>query len=126
MSLENKLTDIAGEIQKLQVTSSKAIEARERLDAQLQENELVRKEFTQLTEENTVYKLLGPVLVKQDQAEAKSTVDTRLEFIRSEIKRVEAQIKDLDGQMEKKKEELASVQSAIQIRNRQNASAGQP
>jgi prefoldin beta subunit len=43
MSLENKLTDIAGEIQKLQITSSKAIEARERLDAQLQENELVQK-----------------------------------------------------------------------------------
>jgi prefoldin beta subunit len=43
------------------------------------------KEFAQLTEENTVYKLLGPVLVKQDQAEAKSTVDTRLDFIRSEM-----------------------------------------
>jgi len=32
-----------------------------------------------------VYKLIGPVLVKQDQVEAKSNVETRLEFIRSEM-----------------------------------------
>lgn len=102
MSLESKLQDIGAEIQKLQATSSKVIAARERLEAQLSENELVKKvrmrctygerlltgvmqEFEQLTESNTVYKLLGPVLVKQDQEEAKSTVNTRLDFIKSEL-----------------------------------------
>lgn len=125
MSLEAKLQDISGELQKLQSLASKAIEARERLDAQLSENELVKKEFADLTEDNTVYKLLGPVLVKQDQAEAKSTVNTRLDFIRSEIKRVETQIKDLDSQMDKKKDELGSVQTAIQTRDAQNASGAQ-
>lgn len=34
---------------------------------------------------NVVYKLIGPVLVKQDQAEAKSNVEKRLEFIRGEM-----------------------------------------
>ena len=43
------------------------------------------QEFASLTEDNTVYKLVGPVLVKQDQAEAKQNVDTRLEFIKSEM-----------------------------------------
>jgi len=43
------------------------------------------QEFAVLTPENTVYKLIGPVLVQQDQAEAKSTVDTRLDFIRNEM-----------------------------------------
>lgn len=38
-----------------------------------------------MTPENKVFKLVGPVLVKQDQAEAKSNVETRLEFIRSEM-----------------------------------------
>jgi len=38
-----------------------------------------------LTPENIVYKLIGPVLVKQDQAEAKSNVNTRLDFIRGEM-----------------------------------------
>ncbi|TEB39026.1 Prefoldin [Coprinellus micaceus] len=123
MSLESKLQDISSEIQKIQVTMSKAVTAREKLEAQLQENELVKKEFANLTEDNTVYKLLGPVLVEQDQAEARSTVDTRLDFIRSEMKRVEAQIKDLEGQMDKKKEEVGAIQTAIQTREAQNASA---
>jgi chaperonin cofactor prefoldin len=38
-----------------------------------------------LTPNNLVFKLVGPVLVKQDQAEAKSNVDKRLEFIRGEM-----------------------------------------
>lgn len=32
-----------------------------------------------------MYKLVGPVLVQQDQAEAKQNVETRLEFIRGEM-----------------------------------------
>ena len=43
------------------------------------------QEFASLTPENTVYKLVGPVLVKQDQTEAKQNVDTRLDFIKSEM-----------------------------------------
>jgi prefoldin subunit len=43
------------------------------------------QEFATLTPNNLVFKLVGPVLVKQDQAEAKSNVDKRLEFIRGEM-----------------------------------------
>ena len=43
------------------------------------------QEFDQLTPGNAVYKLIGPVLVKQDQVEAKSNVETRLGFILSEM-----------------------------------------
>lgn len=94
---------VAAEYQKLQNDLQDAVEARQRLEAQLSENEMVKKvrrvtiaitiflqvcrpqEFTQLTPNNTVYKLIGPVLVQQDQADAKSNVDTRLEFIRGEM-----------------------------------------
>ncbi|PPQ67050.1 hypothetical protein CVT25_005651 [Psilocybe cyanescens] len=85
MSLEAKLQQASVEFQNLQSDLSRVVEARQRLDAQLSENELVKKEFAALTAENTVYKLIGPVLVKQDQAEAKSNVDTRLDYIRSEM-----------------------------------------
>ena len=44
-----------------------------------------RQEFASLTPNNTVYKLVGPVLVPQDQAEAKGNVDKRLDFIRSDM-----------------------------------------
>ena len=38
-----------------------------------------------MTPNNTVYKLVGPVLVAQDQAEAKNNVDKRLDFIRGDM-----------------------------------------
>ncbi|OSX68155.1 hypothetical protein POSPLADRAFT_1052284 [Postia placenta MAD-698-R-SB12] len=113
-ALQIRLQNATTDYQKIQNDISAAVEARQRLDAQLSENELVKKEFAQLTKENTVYKLIGPVLVQQDQAEAKSNVETRLDFIRSEIKRVEAQLKDLDEKSEKKKAELVEVQVALQ------------
>lgn len=34
---------------------------------------------------NTVYKLIGPVLVKQDMDEAKATVSKRLDYITGEM-----------------------------------------
>ena len=102
MSLQAKLQTASSEYQRLQADLSNVVEARQRLDAQLSENELVRKvssnhlqrfydwliafqEFAQLAPDNIVYKQIGPVLVKQDQAEAKSNVETRLEFIRGEM-----------------------------------------
>ncbi|KZT24307.1 Prefoldin beta-like protein [Neolentinus lepideus HHB14362 ss-1] len=113
-ALQARLQQKSQEFQKLQADLSAAVEARQKLDAQLSENELVKKEFDKLTSENTVYKLIGPVLVKQEQAEAKSNVNTRLDFIRSEIKRLEGQLKDINTRAEKKRTELIEVQTAIQ------------
>ncbi|KAF9474099.1 Prefoldin beta-like protein [Pholiota conissans] len=114
LQLQDRLQEASIEFQKLQAELSKVVDARQRLDAQFSENELVKKEFEQLTPENNVYKLIGPVLVKQDQAEAKSNVKTRLDFIRSEIRRVEGQIKEIQDKQEKKKTELVQIQSALQ------------
>ncbi|KAG6896366.1 hypothetical protein C0992_008771 [Termitomyces sp. T32_za158] len=119
-SLQAKIQLASAEFQKIQAELSITVEARQRLDAQLSENELVRKEFALLTPENRVFKVVGPVLVKQDQAEAKSNVETRLEFIRSEIKRVEVQLKDIQGKQEKKKIEIIEFQTALQqLQNQQ-------
>jgi prefoldin beta subunit len=38
-----------------------------------------------LKSHNTIYKLVGPSLVPQDQAEAKQNVEKRLDFIKSEM-----------------------------------------
>lgn len=61
------------------------IEARQRLDAQLSENQQVLKEFSGLKAHNTVYKLVGPALVPQDNAEARANVEKRIEFIKAEM-----------------------------------------
>ncbi|KAI1791445.1 prefoldin subunit 6 [Ganoderma leucocontextum] len=112
--LQERFQTASAEFQKLQNDLSLAVDARQKLEAQLSENELVKKEFVALTADNTVYKLVGPVLVKQDQAEAKQNVDTRLDFIRGEIKRVEGQLKDLGDKSETKKTELVEIQTALQ------------
>lgn len=43
------------------------------------------QEFAGLNDEANIYKLVGPVLLKQESAEAKSTVEGRLEYIDKEM-----------------------------------------
>jgi prefoldin beta subunit len=43
------------------------------------------QEFERLQEGEGIYKLVGPVLLKQDKVEAESTVKGRLEFISKEL-----------------------------------------
>jgi chaperonin cofactor prefoldin len=45
----------------------------------------VFQEFNSLADDANIYKLVGPVLLKQDTSEAKSTVDGRLEYIGGEM-----------------------------------------
>ncbi|KAF8259415.1 prefoldin subunit 6 [Lactarius quietus] len=122
MSLEARLQAASSDYQKLQADLANAVEARQRLDAQYSENELVKKEFGTLTPNNVVYKLVGPVLVKQDQTEAKSNVDKRLQFIGGEIKRIEAQLQEIEQKSEKKKLELVEIQTELQQRQKQDGS----
>ncbi|KAL8291364.1 hypothetical protein RQP46_002342 [Phenoliferia psychrophenolica] len=113
-SLEAQLGQGTKVYQKLQQDFTNAVEARQRLDAQKAENEAVKKEFATLLPTNQVFKLVGPVLFKQDQSEAKGNVDNRLELINNEIKRVETQISDVEGKLESKKMELVHIQTLLQ------------
>ncbi|GAA5913968.1 uncharacterized protein JCM6883_000136 [Sporobolomyces salmoneus] len=113
MELNLKLQNTTSEFTKLQSDYSKAVENRQRLDAQKSENEGVKKEFSNLTPENQVYKLIGPILMKQDQDEAKHNVEKRLEWIEGEIKRTETNLKALEGKLEAKKLEIVHLQTQI-------------
>ncbi|CAD6898143.1 unnamed protein product, partial [Tilletia laevis] len=104
-SAQKKLAALSNDYQTLQTELQKQVEIRQRLDAQLSENDQVKKEFAKLTPENQVYKLIGPALVKQEQAEAKANVDKRIEFINNEVTRVEDKLKELSKNMEAKRNE---------------------
>ncbi|KAM0747936.1 KE2 family protein [Meredithblackwellia eburnea MCA 4105] len=110
-TLEAQLQSGSQAYQKLQTDFANAVESRQRLDAQKAENESVKKEFATLQPSNQIYKLVGPVLLKQDQTEAKANVDHRLELIGSEIKRVEAQLAELETKLESKKMEVSRFAS---------------
>ncbi|KAK1920860.1 Prefoldin [Papiliotrema laurentii] len=122
-SLQAKLQSSSLAFQKMEGEMAGIIEARQRLDSQQSENELVLKEFAQLKSHNTVYKLIGPSLVPQDANEAKANVEKRLEFIKNEIKRVEDQLNEAEKKAATKKNEIIALQQEFQAL--QGPSAGQ-
>ncbi|KAK5061164.1 hypothetical protein LTR84_007706 [Exophiala bonariae] len=110
-----KLQTLSEALQRFQDDLQSAIDARQKLEAQQQENKSVQKEFNSLAEDAGIYKLVGPVLLKQDKTEATSAVDGRLEFIGKEITRTETRIKDLQENSEKKRMELMQLQQKLQL-----------
>ncbi|TDZ32857.1 Prefoldin subunit 6 [Colletotrichum sidae] len=112
--LQAKLQKLSEEYQALQTEFQTTVQSRQKLEAQKQENEGVKEEFDKLKDGEQIYKLVGPVLLKQDKVEAESTVKGRLEFITKEIQRHETQIKDAQGRLEKKKGEIIQLQASAQ------------
>ncbi|KAJ4125349.1 Prefoldin subunit 6 [Fusarium equiseti] len=109
-----KLQALSEEFQKLQGELQSAVESRQKLEGQKQENVGVQQEFERLQEGETIYKLTGPVLLKQDKFEAENTVKGRLDYIGSEITRLEGTIKETQEKLEKKRTEIIQIQSSAQ------------
>ncbi|SPQ24513.1 0b6badb8-18c8-4ea8-a315-80ddebbc526e [Thermothielavioides terrestris] len=121
--IQARLQTLSEEFTKLQQDLQDAVQSRQRLEAQKQENLGVQKEFDKLKEGETIYKLIGPVLLKQEKTEAESTVKGRLEFIDKEISRLEKHIKETQGKIEKKKGEIIQAQTSAQAAGAQAATA---
>ena len=64
------------------------------------------QELSLLEDDAGVYKLVGPALIKQDPVEAKSNVQKRLDYINSELARLEGQLKGLDEKQYKKQQQV--------------------
>ncbi|KAI9834200.1 MAG: hypothetical protein M1819_003038 [Sarea resinae] len=82
---QRQLQSLSDEYQKLQGELQSAVDARQKLESQQQENKGVQKEFAKLKDDANIYKIVGPVLLKQDKSEAVMAVDGRLEFIEKEM-----------------------------------------
>ncbi|KAJ3343153.1 hypothetical protein HDU93_009703 [Gonapodya sp. JEL0774] len=123
MSLNEKLEAEVNALQEVQKQYSRAILNQQQLDSQLRENEAVKEEFSTLKPDAVIYKLIGPVLVKQDMVEAKSNVDKRLEFINIEIKRADALIKDLSEKQEKRQEQILKLKELADTGERESRAA---
>ncbi|TNN51850.1 Prefoldin subunit 6 [Liparis tanakae] len=113
-ALQKKLKVEVEKYSQMQKDVSKGMSARQKLETQLAENNIVKEELDLLDTANTVYKLIGPVLVKQDLDEAKATVTKRLEYINGEIQRYESLLKDLEKKSDNHRELLSSLQQEYQ------------
>ena len=61
-------------------------------------------------DEAMVYKLVGPVLAKQDMEEARTNVKTRLDFITKEIDRMDNLEREFLGKVEDKRKNIIKLQ----------------
>lgn len=81
---------------------------------QLAENEMVQQELQLLDGNANIYKMVGPVLMKNSQEEAKETVGKRIEFITSEKDRLETKGKELEQKGMEISQKVQQMQSALQ------------
>jgi prefoldin beta subunit len=66
------------------------------------------QELGRLDDSATVYKLIGPAMIKQDLLEANTNVSKRLEYINGEVKRISGKLAELEGRS-KEQQQLVSV-----------------
>ncbi|BCS03384.1 tubulin-binding prefolding complex subunit YKE2 [Aspergillus luchuensis] len=111
---QKQMQALTEEFQALQTELDGLVEARQKLESQQQENVGVQKEFNSLDDESNIYKLIGPVLLKQEKSEALMAVNGRLEFIEKEIKRIEGQIQENQDKSDKKRTEIVQFQTQMQ------------
>jgi prefoldin beta subunit len=87
------------------------------------ENEMVLQELDFVSEESPVYKMIGPVLVKQDPDEAQQTLRKRLEFIRGEKEKLQSKIKAKEEQGNKLSVKVQQMQAQLQATTAQAVQA---
>lgn len=84
------------------------------MDSQLNENNVVKEELDLLESDAGVFKLIGPVLVKQDLEDAKQNVNKRIEYISSELKRHDTLLQDLEKKQETQRDTIHKLEQQIQ------------
>ncbi|XP_077288201.1 prefoldin 6 [Arctopsyche grandis] len=93
---------------------TKAVSQRKLLDSQLNENKAVQQELDLLQAEAEVYKLIGPVLVKQGLEDARQNVSKRMEYISKELKRMDTNITSLQQRQEGSSTALSKLEKEFQ------------
>ncbi|XP_015592433.1 prefoldin subunit 6 [Cephus cinctus] len=112
--LQKKLQSELDKFKHIQKDYHKALNQRQQLDGQLNENTAVKEELDLLKSGNEVFKLIGPVLVKQELDEAKQNVAKRMEYISGELKRTEDLIASLDKKQDTQRDVLGKLQQQFQ------------
>uniref|UniRef100_A0A182FUG6 Probable prefoldin subunit 6 n=3 Tax=Nyssorhynchus TaxID=44543 RepID=A0A182FUG6_ANOAL len=93
---------------------SKLVQTQRQLDGQYLENKSILEELQLLKPTNTVYKLYGPVLVKQELDDSKQNVAKRIEYITKELKRCSENINQLEQKQDKYRANLQKLQQQYQ------------
>jgi prefoldin beta subunit len=99
------------EIQKIEGETRKLAKSKNTLSEQLNENELVLKELKLVEDGGNVFKLVGPILAKQDLNESKSNVEVRCDFVRKELARIGTLETAFGNKVEEKRAGISAKQN---------------
>ena len=107
---QQRLQALTAKFSAVQDQLQESVRSRQKLESQSHENHSVQAEFEKLDEDAAIYKLIGPVLVKQDNLEAKQNVSRRIDLLNDETKRIEDEIKRHQNETEQIKNEIIKLQ----------------
>ncbi|EDW95258.1 probable prefoldin subunit 6 [Drosophila teissieri] len=114
-ALYKKIQTEVESYQNLQKSCVKMVKQRALLESQLNENKCVLDELNLLGPDNKVYKLFGPVLVKQELEESRQNVGKRIEYISKELKSSTDTLESMEKDMQKHQETMAKYQQQWQV-----------
>ena len=66
-------------------------------------------------DKNTVYKLIGPVLVKQSLTESKQNVSKRIDYIGKELSKCNERLASIEKEQDKHRDNLGKLQQQLSI-----------
>jgi len=99
-----------GEIKKIEQEYTKVVAGKRSLVEKKSENEMVLQELNLVKDDAAIiYKLVGPILAKQDLGEAKTNVKTRLDYITKEVDRMDHLEGEFNGKVEDKKRNIGKL-----------------
>ena len=126
MEIQRKLETDVTEIKKIEAEYTKVYAAKQSLVEKKSENEMVLAEFNLMSADASVYKLVGPVLAKQDVAESKTNVEKRIEYITKEIERMDKLEQDFQSKVEERRANIQKLQEDMRreiMKEQQNLAA---
>ncbi|XP_017122168.1 probable prefoldin subunit 6 [Drosophila elegans] len=114
-ALYKKMQTEVESYQNLQKSCVKMVKQRALLESQLNENKCVLEELNLLGPDNKVYKLFGPVLVKQELEDSRQNVGKRIEYISKELKSSSDTLENMEKDMLKHREAVGKYQQQWQV-----------
>jgi len=126
VEIQRKLETDVTEIKKIEAEYTKVFAAKQSLVEKKSENEMVLAEFNLMSADASVYKLVGPVLAKQDVAESKTNVEKRIEYITKEIERMDKLEQDFQSKVEERRANIQKLQEDMRreiMKEQQNLAA---
>ncbi|CBZ56008.1 putative prefoldin subunit [Neospora caninum Liverpool] len=118
---QEQLTEAMREFDRLIGRMEENLQMRNKLMTQQNENEGVAKELSQLEEDSVLYKVVGPVLVRQNRGDATATVNKRLDYIRGELQRCDKLDSDMKAQLKEATQRIETLQKKMLDREKQRS-----